>query len=67
MTQPRPIVKTKRHPLTNTPVNGDSTIMDDTVMTMDGTGLMGGPVTLSSGIKANVKSLRYFSKVKKRR
>ena len=57
----------RRQPLTETPTNGDSTIMDDTVMTMDGTGLMGGPVTISSGIKATVKPLRYFSKIKIRR
>lgn len=40
---PRPVLKKISH--TTTPTTSDSTIMDDTVMTMDGAGLMGGPTT----------------------
>lgn len=58
-----PVSTIKAQPLTNTPVNGDATIMDDTVMTMDGSALMGGPVAISENIKASVKVVKLFTKL----
>lgn len=58
-----PVSTIKEQPLTTTPPNGDSTIMDDTVMTMNGTGLMGGPVTISRGIQSVVKVVKLFTKI----
>ena len=45
-------IETQAH--TTTPVNSDDTIMDDTVMTMDGSGLMGGPVTIQPIMKSDI-------------
>ncbi len=67
MKQPRPVVNIKKQPMTNTPVRSDSTIMDDTVMTMDGSALMGGPVAIVGSVAAKVVPFRYYTKVKKRR
>lgn len=63
MTNDIPVSTIKAQPLTNTPVNGDATIMDDTVMTMDGTALMGGPVAISENIKSSITTPKLFTKI----
>jgi hypothetical protein len=67
MIQPRPIIVIKKQSTSSLPVNGDSTIMDDTVMTMDGVGLMGGPVGVTVPLKVRAVIPRYYTTVRKRR
>lgn len=63
MTNDIPVSFIKEQPLTNTPPNGDATIMDDTVMTMEGTALMGGPVTITKNIQSKVETPKLFTKI----
>jgi hypothetical protein len=53
----KPSIKIKPQVQTSTPTNSDSTIMDDTVMTMDGLGLMGGQVTIQPAMRSKIKPL----------
>lgn len=58
-----PVSTIKEQAITDTPTNGDATIMDDTVMTMDGSGLMGGPVTVIESIQSVTKPDELFTKI----
>lgn len=58
-----PVSTIKKQSQTNTPVHSDSTIMDDTVMIMDGSALMGGPVTITEEVKSKVIVTKLFTKL----
>lgn len=58
-----PVATIKKQSQTNTPVHSDSTIMDDTVMTMNGSALMGGPVTITEEVKSKVETSKLFTKI----
>lgn len=53
-----PVSTIKAQPLVITPTHADNTIMDDVVMTMNGTALMGGPVVTTTNIKSSVKETK---------
>lgn len=68
MKQPRAIGIIKRQALTTMPFTNDSTLVDDAVALVDDpTALSAGPTVTLPGIRANIRVLRYFTKVKKRR
>lgn len=68
MKQPRVVGIIKKQGLTTMPFTNDSTLVDDPVALVDSpTALSAGPTVTFTGIKANVKPLRYYTKVKKRR
>lgn len=59
-----PVSTIKAQPLTNTPVNGDATLVDDPVALVDDpVALVGGPVTISENIKVSVKPFQLFTKI----
>lgn len=68
MIQPRPILRIKKQALTTPPFIGDSTLVDDTVALVDdATALSGGQVTLHTGLRSNVRPVRTYTNIKKRR
>lgn len=59
-----PVSTIKAQPLINTPVNGDATLVDDTVALVDSpTALVGGPVTISENIRTKVTPTQLFTKI----
>lgn len=59
-----PVSTIKAQPLTNTPVNGDTTLFDDTVALFDDPhALFGGPVVISENIRSSVKVSQLFTKI----
>lgn len=68
MKQPRVVGIIKKQSLTTMPFINDSTLVDDpTALVNSATSLSAGPTVTFTGIKANVKPLRYYTKIKKRR
>ena len=61
------IGKFKRQVQQVTPTNGDATIMDDTVMTMDGLALMGGQTSILPTMPQTIVTIRPRGIIKKRR
>lgn len=59
----KPIAFIKEQPLTDTPTTGDATLVDDTVVLVDGTGLVGGPNTITENIRTSVKPTELFTKI----
>lgn len=51
-----PVSTIPSQPLVNTPTHSDTTIMDDTVMTMNGLALMGGPVTSIENVRSVIEN-----------
>lgn len=63
--QPRPRLKAQAQ--TTTPTNGDATIMDDTVMTMNGLALMGGKTAIQPLMRQSIAPIVPRATIKKRR
>jgi hypothetical protein len=63
MTNDVPVSIIKEQALTDTPTTGDSTLVDDTVVLVDGTALVGGPNTITENIKTSVKPSELFTKI----
>lgn len=63
----KPSISIRPQAQTAIPVNGDNTIMDDTVMTMDGLALMGGPVTTGVAMRQTVVKIVPRAKIRIRR
>jgi hypothetical protein len=59
----KPIAFIKEQPLTDTPTTGDATLVDDTVVLVDGTALVGGPNTITDNIRTSVKPPELFTKI----
>lgn len=59
-----PVSTIKKQALTNTPVNGDATLVDDPIALVDSpTALVGGPVTITEEVKSSVKTTQLFTKL----
>lgn len=58
-----PVSTIKEQALTNTPTTGDTTLVDDTVVLVDGAGLVGGPNTIIDNIKTVVTPNQLFTKI----
>lgn len=52
---------------TDVPITSDSTIMDDTVITMDGVGLMGGPTVTMPPMQQTVENIKPRGIIRTRR
>lgn len=61
-----PVSTIKEQALTNTPTTGDTTLVDDTVVLVDGAGLVGGPHTITDNIKSKVTPTKLFTKIPRR-
>lgn len=59
-----PVATIKAQVLTNTPVNGDATLVDDPVALVDSpTALVGGPVTIVENLRVSVTTPKLFPKI----
>lgn len=59
-----PVSTIKAQPLTNTPVNGDLTLVDDPVALVDDpVALVGGPVTIIENIRSSVTPSKLYTKI----
>lgn len=63
----KPTSRLKPQAQVNLPVNGDNTIMDDTVMTMDGNALMGGKTVTESVMRQSIVKTVPTAKIRLRR
>lgn len=58
-----PVSTIREQALTDTPTTGDSTLVDDTVVLVDGSGLVGGPNTIVESINTKVTTSKLYTKI----